>query len=128
MLFPADRAKFAEAMKAGRSSAQERSMEEETFDFEYRRSDLEARVKELDYAFQLRTEDVRDEPYWHSRREQFSKLCKWMLKRLGKANTLAELEAFAKDFQKPKMHYARTVGYLTLSDRIEQQRKALIQL
>jgi len=62
--FPADRAGLAEAMKAKGCSAKEHSMEHEDFDFEYRRSELEARVKELEYTFKLRTEDVEDEPYW----------------------------------------------------------------
>ena len=88
----------------------------------------EARVRELDYAFKLRTENVKDEPYWRARREQLSRLCNWMLKKLRKAETSAELEAVAEDFRKLKMHYVRTVGHPTLSDRIEQQRETLAQL
>jgi len=119
--FPADRARFAEAMKAKGCSAKERSIERGGFDFEYRRFELEARVKELDYTFKLRTEDVKDEPYWRARREQFSSLCNWMLKRLRKAEISADLEAVAEDFRKLKMHYVRTVW---LSDSFREDRAA----
>jgi len=50
--------RLAEAMKAKGYSAKERSTEHGGFDFEYRRSDLEAKVKELSHLFQLRTENV----------------------------------------------------------------------
>ena len=71
-------------MKAKARSAKECSIECEGFDFGYRRSELEAMVRELGYVFKLRTEDVKDEPYWRARREQFSSLCKWMPKRIGR--------------------------------------------
>ena len=96
--FPADRARLAEAMKAKGRSAKKLSIEHGDFDFEYRKSDLEARVRELGYTFKLRTEDVKNEPYWRAKREQFSSLCNWMLKRVRKAETSAELEAIAEDF------------------------------
>jgi len=63
-----------------------------------------------------------------AKREQFSHLCDWLLKKLTRAKASAELEATAEDFQKLKMHYVRTVGYLTLSDRIEQQKEILTRL
>ena len=47
---------------------------------------------------------------------------------MRKAETSAELKAIAEDSRKLKMHYVRIVGDLTLSDRIEQQRKILTQL
>jgi len=54
--FLAYRTRLAEAMKEKR-----RSKEREVF--KYRRSSMRLRVRELGYAFKLRTQDVKDESY-----------------------------------------------------------------
>jgi len=125
--YPAERLKLvANALKARKRSAER--LERGDFDFEFERSELEAKVKELKYTFQSKTESVKDEPYWRARCEQFDRLCDWVLKRLKE---LEEPEAFKdlyRDFQKLRTHYAKIVGGLTLSDKIEEERKFLAQL
>jgi len=125
--YPEERDKVVKMMK-GSKPAMERSRQGENFDFWFKKTELEAKVKELLYAFQLKTEGVKSEPYWRSRREQFNELAEWLLKGLKEAGTQRELELLKKDFEKLKMHYVRVIGDLTLSDRLKEQREALAKL
>jgi chromosome segregation ATPase len=124
--YPAERLKLvANALKARKRSAER--LERGDFDFEFERSELEAKVKELKYTFQSKTESVRDEPYWRARREQFDRLCDWIIKQLREVEPEAFKDLY-RDFKKLRTHYAEIVGGLTLSDRIEEQKKFLMQL
>lgn len=98
------------------------------FDFVFERSELEAGIRELGYTFQLETEGVKDKPYWRARREQFDHLCDWMFKRLKEVEEPKDLKALYRGFQKLKAHYVKTIGGLTLSDKIEEQKKLLMQM
>jgi len=82
--YPAERLKFVEGALKARKRPAER-LERGDLDFAFERSELEAKIKELKYAFRSETESVKDEPYWRARREQFDRLCDWMLERLNEA-------------------------------------------
>jgi hypothetical protein len=124
---PSERLKLVkQALKAKERSA-ERS-ERGGFDLEFKRSELETKARELNYSFQFNTEGVKNQPYWRSRREQFNQLCDWFVKRLREVKEPSDLKALAGAFQKLKNHYVMVVGGLTLSDKIEEQKKLLMQL
>jgi hypothetical protein len=124
--YPAERLKLvANALKARKRSAER--LERGDFDFEFERSELEAKIKELKYAFHLETESVRDKPYWRARREQFDRLCDWIIKQLREVEPEAFKDLY-RDFKKLSTRYAEIINESTLFDRIEEQKKLLMQL
>jgi hypothetical protein len=98
------------------------------FDLDFKKSELEAKVKELDYSCRSNTEDVKDEPFWRSRREQFKQLCDQLIKRINDVKEPSDLEALEREYQKLKDLYLTITGESTLSDKIEGERKQLAQL
>jgi hypothetical protein len=124
---PSERLKLVERALRSRERSSER-LERGGFDLEFKRSELEAWIRELGYTFQLETEGVMGKPYWGVRREQFDHLCDWMLKRLKEVEEPKALKALYRGFQKLKAHYLKTIGGLTLSDKIKEQKKLLAQL
>jgi chromosome segregation ATPase len=105
-----------------------RSAERDNFGLDFKKSELEAKVKELDYSFRSNTEDVKDEPFWRSRREQFKQLCDQLIKRINDVKEPSDLEALEREYQKLKDLYMTITGESTLSDKIEGERKQLAQL
>jgi hypothetical protein len=125
--YPIERLKLVEsALKARKHSAER--LERGDFNFDFERSELEAKIKEFKYTFNAETESVKDEPYWRARREQFNHLCDLMSKRLKEVEEPKALKAIYRGFQKLKEHYMNIVGGITLSDEIEEERRLLAQL
>jgi uncharacterized coiled-coil DUF342 family protein len=102
--------------------------ERDNFDLDFKKSELEAKVKELDYSFRSNTEDVKDEPFWRSRREQFKQLCDQLIKRINDVKEPSDLEELEREYQKLKDLYMTITGEPTPSDKIEGERKQLAQL
>jgi hypothetical protein len=102
--------------------------ERHNFDLDFKKSELEAKVKEIDYSFHSNTEDVKDEPFWRSRREQFKQLCDQLIKRINDVKEPSDLEALEREYQKLKYLYLTITGESTLSDKVEGERKQLAQL
>jgi len=102
--------------------------ERHSFDLDFKKSELEAKVKELDYSFHSNTEDVKDQPFWRSRREQFKQLCDQLIKRINDVKEPSDLEALEREYQKLKDLYMTITGESTLSDKIEGERKQLARL
>jgi len=102
--------------------------ERHNFDLDFKKSELEAKVKELDYSFHSNTEDVKDEPYWRSKREQFKQLCDQLIKRINDVKEPSDLEVLEREYKKLKDLYMTITGESTLSDKIEGERKQLAQL
>jgi uncharacterized coiled-coil DUF342 family protein len=98
------------------------------FDLDFEKSELEAKVKELDYSFRSNTEDVKDQPFWRSRREQFKQLCDQLIKRINDVKEPSDLGALEREYQKLKDLYMTITGESTPSDKIEGERKQLAQL
>jgi len=89
---PSERLKLVKQALRTKERSAERS-ERGGFDPEFKRSELEAGIRELGYTFQLETEGVKDKPYWRARREQFDHLCDWMFKRLKEVEEPKALKA-----------------------------------
>jgi archaellum component FlaC len=102
--------------------------ERHNFDLDFKKSELEAKVKELDYSFRSNIEDVKDEPFWRSRREQFKQLCDQLIKRINDVKEPSDLEALEREYKKLKYLYMTITGESTPSDKIEGERKQLAQL
>jgi len=98
------------------------------FDLDFKKSELEAKVKELDYSFHSNTEDVKDQPFWRSKREQFKQLCDQLIKRINDVKEPSDLEALEREYQKLKDLYMTIIGESTPSDKIEGERKQLARL
>jgi len=98
------------------------------FDLDFKKSELEAKVKELDYSFHSNTEDVKDQPFWRSKREQFKQLCNQLIKRINDVKEPSDLEALEREYQKLKDLYMTITGESTPSDKIEGERKQLARL
>ena len=102
--------------------------ERHNFDLDFKKSELEAKVKEIDYSFRSNIEDVKDEPFWRSRREQFKQLCDQLIKRINDVKEPSDLEALEREYQKLKDLYMTITGESTPSDKIEGERKQLARL
>jgi len=102
--------------------------ERDNFDLDFKKSELEAKVKELDYSFRSNTEDVKDQPFWRSKREQFKQLCDQLIKRINDVKEPSDLEELGREYQKLKDLYLTITGESTPSDKIEGERKQLAQL
>jgi len=102
--------------------------ERDNFDLDFKKSELEAKVKELDYSFHSNTEDVKDQPFWRSRMEQFRQLCDQLIKRINDVKEPSDLEVLEREYKKLKDLYMTIIGESTPSDKIEGERKQLAQL